>query len=75
MESHFGKKYNYALLNEEGKKIFIDAFEERLNQTFLHGKLKRQVSYKQAIKLDGYKLIKYIVEKKEFRTFDWEKKE
>ena len=27
---HFDKKLNYAILNEEGKKIFIEAFENRL---------------------------------------------
>jgi len=66
---HFDKSLNYALLNEEGKKIFIDAFEERLNETFLHVKLKRKVSYKHCLKLDGYKLIKTIVEGREFTPF------
>ena len=66
---HFDKSLNYALLNEKGKKIFIDAFETRLNETFMHKKLKRKVSYKHCIKLDGYKLIKLIVENKEFKPF------
>lgn len=75
VEKHFDSKYNYALLNDEGKKLFIDAFEDRINQTFLHTKLKRQVSYKHAIKLDGYKLVKYILEDKEFKPFDLEGKQ
>lgn len=66
---HFDKAVNYALLNEEGKKVFIDAFETRLNETFMHKKLKRKVSLKHCIKLDGYKLIKYIVEDKPFVPF------
>jgi CRISPR-associated protein Cas1 len=66
---HFDKSLNYALLNEDGKKIFIDAFETRLNETFMHPKLKRKVTYKQCLKLDGYKLIKFIVEKKDFKPF------
>ncbi len=66
---HFDKSLNYALLNEEGKKIFIDAFETRINETFMHKKLKRKTSFKNCIKLDGYKLIKYIVENKEFKPF------
>lgn len=72
---HFDKKYNYALLNDEGKKIFISAFEDRINQTFMHSKLKRQVSYLHAIKLDGYKLIKNIVENKDFKPFNMEDKQ
>ena len=66
---------NYSLLNDEGKKIFIEAFEDRINQTFEHPILKRNITYKQAIKIDGYKLIKYIMEGKKFLPFDIEKKE
>lgn len=69
VNKHFDKSLNYALLNDEGKKIFIDAFETRVNETFMHKKLKRKTSYKNCIKLDGYKLIKYIVEDKEFKPF------
>ena len=66
---HFDKSLNYALLNEDGKKIFINAFEERINETFMHPKLKRKVSYKHCIKLDGYKLIKHIIDGREFLPF------
>jgi len=56
-------------LNEEGRKIFIEAFENRLESVFLHPKLKRKVSYRTALKLDCYKLIKNILEGKEFVPF------
>lgn len=69
VEKHFDKKVNYCLLNEEGRNIFIKAFEERLESVFLHPKLKRKVTYKTAIKLDCYKLIKFIIEDKEFKPF------
>lgn len=69
VEKHFDKSLNYALLNEDGKKIFIDAFETRLNETFMHPKLKRKTTYKHCLKLEGYKLIKYIVEGREFVPF------
>ncbi len=71
---HFDKSLNYALLNEEGKKIFIDAFETRINETFIHNKLKRKTSFKHCIKLDGYKLIKFIVENQEFKPFSLKEK-
>lgn len=74
VQKHFDKSLNYALLNDEGKKIFIDAFESRINETFMHKKLKRKTSYKNCIKLDGYKLIKFIVERKEFIPFDLKEK-
>jgi CRISPR-associated protein Cas1 len=71
---HFDKKLNYALLNNSGRKVFIDEFENRINKTFEHKKLKRRTSYKQAIKIDAYKLIKHIMEGKEFIPFDMEEK-
>ncbi|MBM7614501.1 type I-B CRISPR-associated endonuclease Cas1b [Alkaliphilus hydrothermalis] len=74
VSKHFDKKVNYCLLNDEGRKIFITAFEERLESVFLHQKLNRKVTYKTAIKLDCYKLIKFILEDKEFRPFSMKEK-
>ncbi|KYH29670.1 MULTISPECIES: type I-B CRISPR-associated endonuclease Cas1b [Clostridium] len=71
---HFDKKVNYCLLNEDGRKIFITAFEERLESVFMHSKLKRKVTYRTAIKLDCYKLIKFILEDKEFKPFSLKEK-
>ena len=71
---HFDKKLNYCLLNEEGRNIFITAFEERMESVFIHPRLKRKVSYKTAIKLDCYKLIKYIMEDKDFVPFNIKEK-
>jgi CRISPR-associated protein Cas1 len=72
VEKHFIKELNYCVLNEEGRKIFVRAFENRMNNVFMHNKLKRNITYKQAIKIDGYKLIKYILEDKEFIPFSME---
>lgn len=69
VSKYFDKKVNYCLLNEEGRNIFITAFEERLESVFPHPKLKRKVTYRTAIKLDCYKLIKFIMEDKEFIPF------
>ena len=69
VEKHFDRKVNYCLLNEDGRKIFVEAFEKRMETAFLHSKLKRKVTYRTAIKLDCYKLIKSILEGQEFRPF------
>ena len=69
VEKHFEKSVNYCVLNEEGREIFIKEFESRMEAVFKHDRLKRKVSYKTAIKLDCYKLIKYILEDKEFVPF------
>jgi CRISPR-associated endonuclease Cas1 len=69
VEKHFDKRVNYCLLNEEGRKIFIEAFEKKMESVFVHQRLKRKVSYQTAIKLDCYKLIKTILEEQEFKPF------
>jgi len=66
---HFDRRVNYCLLNDDGRKIFIEAFEKRLESVFVHPYLKRKVSYRTAIKLDCYKLIKNILENKPFQPF------
>lgn len=73
-KKHFDKKLNYCLLNENGRKIFIESFENRINELFLHAKLKRKISYKTAIKFDGYKLIKFICEGVSFKPFNLKEK-
>ena len=70
VSKHFDKKVNYCLLNEEGRKIFINAFEDRCESVFTNERLKRKVTYRTAIKLDCYKLIKFIMEDKEFKPFN-----
>ncbi|MCJ7840936.1 type I-B CRISPR-associated endonuclease Cas1b [Lederbergia sp. NSJ-179] len=72
---HFDKELNYCLLNDSGKKIFIQSFEERMSKAFMHTKLKRKVTYHTAIKLDAYKLIKFIMEGEVFRPFDDKEKQ
>lgn len=69
VEKHFEKKVNYCILNEEGRKIFVEAFETRMESVFQHKKLKRKVSYRTALKLDCYKLIKFILEDQPFIPF------
>ena len=70
VNKHFDKKYNYCLLNEKGKMIFVQAIEQRFEDVFYHKKLKRKISYITAIRLDGHKLIKHIVEGEEFIPFN-----
>ncbi|OFY95211.1 MAG: CRISPR-associated endonuclease Cas1, partial [Bacteroidetes bacterium RIFOXYC12_FULL_35_7] len=68
-EKHFDKNLNSCLLNESGKKIFVQSFEDRLNETIQHRSLKRNVSYKYLIRLECYKLIKHIMNIEEYKPF------
>jgi CRISPR-associated protein Cas1 len=68
-EKHFDRKLNKCLLNESGKKIFVKAFEERLNETIMHKSLNRNVSYKHLVKLECYKLSKHLLNIEEYKPF------
>jgi CRISPR-associated protein Cas1 len=68
-EEHFDKKLNRCLLNDSGKKIFVKAFEERLQETIQHRSLGRNVSYRHLIKLECYKLSKHLLGMEEYKPF------
>lgn len=68
-EKHFHKSLNGCVLNEHGKKIFVKAFEERLNETIQHRTLKRKVSYRHLMKLECYKLAKHLLGIEEYKPF------
>lgn len=66
-EKHFDRKMNRCLLNENGRKIFVKNFEDKLNETIQHRKLGRSVSYKHLIKLECYKLCKHLLDIEEYK--------
>ncbi len=66
-ERHFDRKLNSCLLNNEGRKIFVRNFEDKLNETIQHRKLGRKVSYKHLIKLECYKLCKHLLDIEEYK--------
>ncbi len=68
-EKDFDQKLNKILLKNKGKKTFINAFENRLNETIKHRSLNRNVSYKHLIKLECYKLQKHILKIEEYKPF------
>lgn len=65
----FDVNVNRVVLKESGKKAFIKAFEERLNETIKHRALKKHVSYKYLVKLECYKLSKHILSIEEYKPF------
>jgi CRISP-associated protein Cas1 len=67
--SDFEEKLNRIVLKEGGKKVFVQAFEERLQETIAHRSLNRSVSYKHLIRLECYKLQKHILGIEEYKPF------
>lgn len=68
-KKHFDQKLNFCYLNEEGRKIFVQAYDERMKTTIKHRKLGRNVSYRRLIRLEAYKLIKHITGIKTYNAF------
>ena len=67
--SDFSLELNRCVLKEAGKKAFVRAWEERLNETIRHRTLNKHVSYKHLVKLECYKLSKHILGMEEYRPF------
>jgi len=65
----FDVQVNRVVLKEAGKKAFVKAFEERLNDTIKHRTLNRNISYKHLVKLECYKLSKHILNIEEYKPF------
>lgn len=57
----FERELNYCYLKDRGRKAFVQEYENRLQQTIEHRKLKKHVSYRHLIRLECYKLVKHIV--------------
>jgi len=66
---HFLQELNYCYLNEDGKKIFIKEYDEKLKTTIMHKTLQRKVSYQRLIRLECYKLVKHLIGEKEYEGF------
>ncbi|MEM2984980.1 MAG: type I-B CRISPR-associated endonuclease Cas1b [Candidatus Jordarchaeaceae archaeon] len=54
--------------NENGKKIFVEQYENKLKQTIRYGKRIR-ASYQRIIRLELYKLEKHLIGEKEYEPF------
>jgi CRISPR-associated protein Cas1 len=67
--NHFEENMNRVVLKSNGRKTFVQAFEDRMAETIKHRTLNRSVSYKHLIKLECYKLQKHLLEIEEYKPF------
>jgi CRISPR-associated protein Cas1 len=68
-ENDFDINLNRCMLKESGRKTVVAMWDERLKETIKHRSLGRNVSYKQLVKLECYKLSKHILEMEEYQPF------
>lgn len=66
---HADKQMNYCYLKEDARKLFVAAYEEKLQTTIKHRRLKRHVSYRHLIRLECYRLIKHLTNVERYESF------
>jgi CRISPR-associated protein Cas1 len=67
--SHFDQDLESCYLKENGRRIFLQEFDEKLNTTIMHRKLGRKVSYEHLIRLECYKLAKHLMGDEPYKSF------
>ncbi len=68
-EKHFRKELNFCYLEENGRKIVLQEYDERLRTTIKHRGLGRNVSYRHLIRLEAYKLVSHLMAGEEYKAF------
>jgi len=68
-EGDFSKEMQGIILSENGKKKFLQEYNTKLLSTIKHPKLNSHVSYKRLIRMEIYKLQKFITENEEYKGF------
>ncbi|HZX44312.1 MAG TPA: type I-B CRISPR-associated endonuclease Cas1b [Candidatus Nanoarchaeia archaeon] len=68
-DNHFRKDLNSCMLNEDGRRIVLKEFDDRLKLTIEHPELKRLVSHRRLIRLESYKLVKHLIGDKTYSPF------
>ncbi|QCX34107.1 type I-B CRISPR-associated endonuclease Cas1 [Caloramator sp. E03] len=65
----FQQQLNGIILDETGKKKFIEEYNSKLETVFNYTKLNANVSYKRLIRLELYKLQKHITDDEEYTPY------
>ena len=63
----FDTHLNGCYLGKSGKQTFLKAWEERLGETVELRELGKKVSYKYMVRLECYKVLKYIMENEPYK--------
>ncbi len=66
---HFEEALGGLYLTEAGRRVFVEAWEGRLETTLHHRGLRRNVSYRRLIRLELYKLEKHLLGEKPYEPF------
>jgi len=68
-EDDFENQGEVFLLKERGRRLYVQEFEDKLQTTFYHRRLKRNVSYQTLIRLELYKIEKHLIGEELYEPF------
>lgn len=66
---HFEEKLNFCYLKENGRRVVLEAWDERLKQTIEHRNLGRKVSYRRLVRLECYALERHVLGMQAYQPF------
>lgn len=69
-EKSFSDGLNNLHLTQKASKIIVSELESKLKTTIKHKDLGRSVTYQYLIRLEAYKLIKHLLDEKEYEPFE-----
>ena len=64
-----GAERTICYLNPAGRKVFVKAYQEKLDTTIRHPSLKRNVSYQTLIRMECHKLAHHLCGSKRYSAF------
>ncbi len=68
-DKDFRKHANGILMTDEARRKVLESWDKQLRKTIHYPPLKRSVSYRRLLRLDCYKLIKFLIEDQEFTPY------
>ena len=68
-KKHFIKELGGVVLNENGRKLFVQEMDEKLKTTIKHKRLGRHVSYRTLIRMELYKLERHLIGDEQYSPF------
>ena len=68
-EADFEPNLNFLYIKENTRKEITKQLDEKMQTTIKHKKLNREVSYEYLIRLEIYKIIKYLLENTAYEGF------
>lgn len=69
-QRHFGMELDGCYLTEAGRKVFVEAFEEKLGVTIQHRTLHRKVANRELIRLECYKLYRHFIGEDAYEPYE-----